>query len=63
MAIKFLENYDKETQHIDFESSRQMHDRRSYCANSDLFYYQMEPIATRRLSAEECKRQAECYRS
>lgn len=37
-------------------------DRHSFCSNSDLFCLHAAPIAERRLSEDEYKRQAECLK-
>lgn len=63
VAIKFLGNIDEQPKHSSNNKRQEKkYDRRSYCANSDSFYSHMDPIASRRLSENESKRQAECYR-
>lgn len=59
--MRYFEKYDEDI-HLNFSEVWRKDDRRSYCANSDLFYRNIEPIVTEQLPPEEFKRQAEYYR-
>ena len=60
----FREEPEEEPVHIDSsELFDPVHyDRRSYAANSDLFYRNIEPIVEGQLPPEEFKRQSEYYK-
>lgn len=62
MATRFLRGYEKKASAVDTAVEQRKEDQRSYCTDSDLFYSKMEPVATKHLSKEEYKRQADCYR-
>lgn len=63
MAIKFLANLDKGVKSPVYIYTRpNSSGNRSYCANSDLYSNRISSFATRKLSPEEAKRQAACYK-